>query len=54
MLAGHLVRSDIATEAGMDANRGHFKARLSELSSFEIVEYPDKGSAKLQDWVTSA
>jgi uncharacterized protein len=53
MLSGNTQRDAIAADAGMDVNGGHFKTRLSELSSFEIVEYPDKGSAKLQDWVTA-
>lgn len=53
MLDGHVSRDDIASAADMDATGGHFRGRMSELSSFEIVEYPDKGSAKLQDWVTA-
>jgi len=51
LLAGHTSRSDIAADANMDANGGHFKTRLSELSSMGIVDYPDKSSAVLQDWV---
>lgn len=53
MRQGHTMRADIAAacDPPMEASGGGFRARLSELSSFGILEYPDSKSAKLADWV---
>jgi hypothetical protein len=45
------TRAQVAVKAGMKHTGGHFKTRLSELSTFGIVEYPTPQSAALQDWV---
>lgn len=51
MLAGHTSRASIAEAANMGAAGGHFKTSISGLSVLGLITYPDKSTAKLQDWV---
>lgn len=51
MLMGATLRAEVAAEAQMDPAGGHFKTRLSELSTFGIVTYPDRESVSLAEWV---
>lgn len=51
IIQGATARADVAAGAGMDPSGGHFKTRLSELSTFGILTYPDRDSVALADWV---
>lgn len=51
---GHspVTRDYLAQALGWEPGGSNLRNRLSELSSLEIIEYPEKGSVALQDWVT--
>lgn len=49
---GKMTRADLAAAVGWEAGGSTLRARLSELHTLEIVEYPAKGEVRLQDWVT--
>jgi Mn-dependent DtxR family transcriptional regulator len=46
-----ITREALANEAGVSPNSSAFVNNVSALSSREIVEYPERGKVKLQDWV---
>lgn len=44
-------RADLAEALGWENGGSNMRGRLSELSKFELIEYPSKSAVKLQDWV---
>lgn len=48
---GEWSRARLAAELSWDAGGSHLRNRLSELSALELVEYPNRGHVRVQDWV---
>ncbi|MBI5939671.1 MAG: hypothetical protein HY859_04520, partial [Caulobacterales bacterium] len=46
-----ISRADLAAAVGWEPGGSTLRARLSELHTLEIVQYPTKGVVELQEWV---
>lgn len=44
-------RSTVAARIGWEAAGSNLRNRLTELSQIEVVEYPQRGTVMIQDWV---
>jgi len=46
-----VTRDELAAAVGWEAGGSNLRNRLTELSAMEVVEYPDRGTVRLQEWV---
>ena len=47
-----VTRDDLAVTVGWEPGGSNLRNRLTELSAMEVVEYPGRGTVRLQEWVT--